>query len=641
MASRQINITLGTAGHIDHGKTALVRLLTGCETDKLKEEIERGMSIELGFAPCLVAGMEVGIVDVPGHEHFIKTMVAGAMGMDGVLLVVAADDGIMPQTLEHLDILTLLGIRHGFVALTKIDRVGPERVAEVAAAIEVLVHGTFLEGTPICPLSNITGDGFDPFLKALQELVRSIPPKRADGIFRLPVEKTFSIKGHGTVITGIPVAGSAHVGDEIVLLPQDLAGRVSGIQVYGQQAEALLAGQCAAINIRHWEAKAISRGSTLTAPGFFAPADWYVCDLRLLPHEAFTLKNAAKVKFHTGTSEVLGSAYLVQGDVATAGQQCLIQMRLDQPLVAGPGDRFILRSASPPMTIGGGTIIEAVPRRLKRQDPLVQADLVERAAAVRSEETFAEYALKTAPAVGAVESELAHRVKTPLARMRELLARMTADGRAVLIAPGLYAHRATIEATEKRILAILAEFHQQSPESPGPLPEELLEASGLAREILQPLVARLKAAGRVVATAGRLALPEHKMNVRDEDREAMDSLDAIFRARPFDPPSPAEAVAAAGLAEAQATKALRLLVEQQRLVQVAPDMLFHREAVDRAKELLTAFIKKEGNLESVKFKYILNTTRKFAIPLLDYFDRVGVTRAVGHTRYLKAVRKES
>ncbi len=230
----QVNITLGTAGHIDHGKTALVKCLTGCETDRLKEEKERGMSIDLGFAPCKIADKQVGIVDVPGHENFIKTMVAGASGMDAVILVVAADDGVMPQTREHLDILTLLGVRHGIVALTKIDRVGAECRQGVAAKVAAFLRGTFLEGAPILPLSNVTGEGFDPFLEALWALVRSIEPRRIDGVFRLPLDRAFSVQGYGTVVAGIPVAGSAHVGDEVVLLPHGLTGRIRRIEVYGR-----------------------------------------------------------------------------------------------------------------------------------------------------------------------------------------------------------------------------------------------------------------------------------------------------------------------------------------------------------------------------------------------------------------------
>jgi selenocysteine-specific elongation factor len=626
MPAQQINITLGTAGHIDHGKTALVKLLTGCDTDTLKEEKERGMSIELGFAPCVIANLEVGIVDVPGHEHFIKTMVAGATGMDGVILVVAADDGIMPQTREHLDILTLLGLEHGIIALTKIDRVPPERLAAVQEDLRQLLRGTFLEAAPVLPISNITGEGLDGFVKALQALVRSIRPKTAEGVFRLPVEKVFSIKGHGTVVTGIPLAGAAKLGDEIVLLPQGLPGRITGLQVYGREADTVLAGQCAAVNVRHWDAKAVHRGNTITVPGFFAPAEWYACRLRLLAREKFSLKHAAEVKFHTGTSEVLGTVYLMQGDRASAGEECLVQLRLDEPLIAGPGDRFILRTASPP--------------RLKRNQPEVHQDLAARAQAVLSAKGFVEYCLRTAESVAATEAEVAYRSKTPPARLREILKELVGAGRAALLAPGLYVHTETARQAEERLAGLLGDFHKQSPQSPGMEFDALVAASGMAKNVLESLLARLKAAGKTAERSGRFALATHRETFADKDREAMERVEALFRERLFSPPGTAEVAAAARISDAEAARIVRLLLEHQRLVQVAPDILFHAEAVERARAIVVDFIRKEGQMESVKMKYLLDTTRKFAIPMLDHLDRIGVTRAMGHTRYLRAQWKE-
>jgi selenocysteine-specific elongation factor len=638
MASQQVNITLGTAGHIDHGKTALVKLLTGCETDRLKEEKERGMSIELGFAPCLIADLEVGIVDVPGHEHFIKTMVAGATGMDGVLLVVAADDGIMPQTLEHLDILTLLGIRHGFVALTKVDRVGPERVEEMRQNLETLLRGTFLEGAPIAPISNITGEGFDGFIKALQTLVRSIRPKSAAGVFRLPVERAFSAKGYGTVIAGIPVAGQVRLGDEVVLLPEETKGKISGLQAYGRNTEAAMAGQCAAVNIRHWAAQEIPRGSVLTLPGYFDPAQWFVCKLRLLAHETCFLKNAARITFHTGTSEVPATAYLMEGDRATRGAECLVQVRLERPIVAGPTDRFILRTQSPPVTIGGGMVVEAIPGRLKRNRPEILADLEERWQAVQDETAFVAYCLKHSPTVAVAESDVARRTKIMPKRLQEIFRDLVAKGQAISLGSGLAACRERVDEAEKALLAALAAFHKSSPESPGIDGESLVAAAAVEKEVAAGLLARMKAGGKIVEKSGRLALAAHRPAVADEDRAAMDKLEKLFRERPFSPPSPAEAAAEARLPAARAAKALRVLTETRRLVQVAPEMYFHQEAIDRARQILTDFIHKEGQLESVKFKYLLDTSRKFAIPLLDYFDNIGVTRPSGHTRFLRPQR---
>ncbi len=344
MPGSQINITLGTAGHIDHGKTALVKLLTGCDTDRLKAEKERGISIDLGFAPCTVGDLEIGIVDVPGHENFIKTMVAGACGMDAVMLVVAADDGVMPQTREHMEILTLLGVRHGFVALTKIDRVEAEHREMVREETRGFLQDTFLADAPICPISSITGEGFDEFYATLTHLLDSVQPKPLDGIFRLPVDRAFSARGYGSVVAGVPVSGSIGIDEELVLLPEGSLSTIRQIEVYGRASEIVKAGQCAAINVRHWDAKRIRRGHVVTLPGYFTPQQWFVGRLRLLPHERVSLKNAAQLKFHTGSSEVTATVYLLEDNRLEAGQQCLAQFYTGTPLVAGPGDHFIIRS---------------------------------------------------------------------------------------------------------------------------------------------------------------------------------------------------------------------------------------------------------------------------------------------------------
>ena len=407
-----LNITLGTAGHIDHGKTALIKALTGCETDRLKEEKERGMSIDLGYAPCTIADLEVGIVDVPGHENFIKTMVAGASGIDGVILVVAADDGVMPQTREHLDIIALLGVRHGLVALTKIDRVDAGRRREVAAQLTAYLQGTFLEGKPILPVSNITGEGFDAFLESLGEMVRSIPPKRIDGVFRMPLDRAFSAKGFGTIAAGIPSVGSAAEGDEVVLLPQGTKSRIRRIEVYGQPSKLVQAGQCAAVNLGHCEAGAIGRGDVLTVPGYFSPEELFLCRLRLLPDKLLRLKNAAEVKFHTGTSEVSATVYLLEQGEMQGGEESFVQFRLKRPVVAAPGDTFIVRTSSPARTIGGGTIIEAIERRLKRNRPEVLEDVRLRAEAVGDDARFVEYAVRAAGVQAVAESEIARRTKS-------------------------------------------------------------------------------------------------------------------------------------------------------------------------------------------------------------------------------------
>jgi selenocysteine-specific elongation factor len=630
-----LNVTLGTAGHVDHGKTALVQSLTGCNTDRLKEEKERGMSIDLGYAPCRIRDLQVGIVDVPGHESFIKTMVAGACGMDGVILVVAADDGIMPQTREHLDILTLLGLRHGLVALTKVDRVDDARRQEVIADLCGYLQGTFLEGAPILPFSNITYEGFHSLVVALENLVRSITPRRADGVFRMPLDRAFSAKGFGTVVAGIPVAGAASLGGETVLLPQNFTSRIKRIEVYGEASDTLLSGQCAAVNLGHCDAKEVRRGDVLTLPGYFTPQEFFVCQLRILPLEKIALKNGDEVKFHTGTSEVNATLYLLQSGELRGNSTHFVQLRMKRPIVAGAGDPFILRSFSPVRTIGGGTILEAIERRLKRNRPGIAEDLAAQAAAVGDDMRFVEYAVRTAPAVAVAKADLARRTKTLYPRLEEILSSLVQEQKVLALAAELYLHSTTAAEAGSRLLDQLAEYHHRVPESPGMTWEQLGEACRWPKPVLEGIVRLLKADGRLVEHNQRLARAEHRPTFQDRDAAHLEAIEACFRQQEFAPPSAAELAGKTGISPAAIGKLLGILQEHQRLVAVGDGMLFHREAVERARRLLVEHIQKEGRLESVQFKYLLNTSRKFALPLLDYFDRTGLLRRVGNTRYLK------
>ena len=637
MGTAQKNITLGTAGHIDHGKTALIKCLTGCDTDHLKEEKERGMSIDLGFAPCTVSGLEVGIVDVPGHENFIKTMVAGATGIDGVIFVIAADDGVMPQTREHLDILTLLGVKYGIVALTKVDTVEPARIKKVTAEIRDFLTGTFLHDAPILPVSSITGDGFDTFYEALKTLVDTIEPKKTDGVFRLPVERTFSVKGYGTVVTGIPVAGSVKTGEEVVLFPHGTKGRIKAIQVYKKISDTAMVGQCAALNVPQWDYKDIERGCTVTLGDYFSPRQWFLCRLRILPDVKSPLKNSANIKFHTGTSDAVATVFLLQGSSVTAGQECLVQIRLNRPqqIVAAPRDRFILRSLSPVQTIGGGMIIEALANKLKRKDERVFQDVQDRAKAVMSERDFVEYCIKTAEDFAASESELSIRAKMMLGPLKEVLAGLIEEGKVLNLSPKLFIHRNTCRDVQQKLIDIVSEFHRNKSESPGISSEQLLEVSRLRKDVFDGLVELLVSQGKFVERKHRLALPEHKEAFSDDEQKLLSSIESLFKIRPFNPPGLDEIARDISANQENIQRALKILIEQELLIRVDKDLLFHCEAVEKARELLTEYITKEGGLESVKFKYLLDTTRKFAIPLLDYFDRIGVTKRVGYTRLLR------
>jgi selenocysteine-specific elongation factor len=676
---QQHNVTLGTAGHIDHGKTALVKLLTGCETDRLKIEKERGMSIELGFAPCVISDIEVGIVDVPGHENFVKTMVAGATGIDGCILVVAADDGVMPQTREHLDILTLLGVEHGIVAMTKVDAVPPDRAQTATQEIRGFLAGTFLQDAPILPISNITGQGFEEFYEALKTLVAAITPKTTGGIFRLPVERAFSAKGYGTIVAGIPACGSVEVGDELVLLPQGTKGRLRSVQVYGRDSSRALAGQCAALNIPQWDPKAVERGNVITVSDYFAPHQWYLCELKLLDQEKGDLKNAAQVKFHTGTSETPASVYLFQESSLKPGRQCLIQVFLDHPVVAGPRDHFILRSLSPTRTLGGGIIVEAIERRLKRTHPDVLKEIAERAKAVVKPKDFVEYCAKTADAFAADERQISLRSKMPAKELAPLLAQLAQEGRLLplssmgvppmdsgitgkmpVLRSKAYIHVETAERVKQHLLDVVRGFHSKRPESPGISREQLLTESSrvgwasahggdiskagsephglksiLRKDMFEALVERMLSDGKLVDRKGFLALPEHREQFNNAEQQLLQNVESLFRSHLFDPPGPQEIADQMRVPPPQVQRVLRILTEQRQLVRVDQDLLFHVEAIAAARERLVSHIQQNGGLESVKFKYLLDTSRKYAIPLLDYFDKIGVTRRVGYTRHLK------
>jgi len=629
----QINITIGTAGHVDHGKTALIKNLSGCETDRLKEEKERGMSIELGFAPCKIDDTQIGIVDVPGHENFIKTMVAGAHGMDAVILVVAADDGVMPQTREHLDILTILGVQHGIVALTKIDRVSPEHLPDVIAKVSAFLRGTFLEDAPILPVSNVTGEGFDQFLEAVLTLVRTITPKRTDGVFRTPVERVFSIQGYGTVMSGIPVSGTARVGDEVVLLPHNFTGSIRRIEVYGQNSETVMAGQCAAINVGHWDHRAISRGNTLTIPGYFSSAEWFVCSLKLLSHDKLRLKSGTEVKFHTGTTEAVALFYPLRGGQMENGDEGLVQVRTKTPVVAGPGDHFLLRMPSPARTVGGGQIVEAVDRRLKGNRPNVVEDLQARAEAVHDERSFVEYCVRRSKAPTIGESALALRTKIPVGRLQEILRELVNQQTIFVLDARLYLHRDTATEIGGKIMELVNDFHRRSPESPGLSWKQLRQSMSFEKTILDAVVDRLKEEGRLVERYQRLAAPSHSSTFQGEDSKLLEEIETLYRKKPFRPPSAEDVSQQTNIPRQKVEKLLGILREHERLIRVDERLLFHSEAVARAQEILIAHFRKEGRLESVQFKYLLDTTRKFALPMLDYLDRIGITRRVGNTRY--------
>jgi len=423
----------------------------------------------------------------------------------------------------------------------------------------------------------------------------------------------------------------------VVLFPHETKGRVKAVQVYKRNSDTAMVGQCAAINVPQWDYKNIERGCTVTLGGYFTPEQWYLCNLETLTDMKAPLKTGANIKFHTGTSEVLATVYLLEANRAAAGQTHLVQIRLDRPqqIVAAPGDRFILRSLSPVQTIGGGMIVEAIKGKLKRNQAHVVRDAHDRAAAVLTEKDFVEYCVKAAEAHAATEGELSIRAKMLPGPLKGILAELVAEGIVIGLDSKLYAHRDTVDNLQQRILGIVGDFHGAKPESPGLSAEQLCEASGLRKDVFDGIVKLLISRGRLVERKNRLALPEHRETFSDAEQQLLAKVESLFKTQPFKPPKLDEVVKSVAATPEDVRKTLKILIEQEQLIRVDKDLLFHREAVERARELLTDYINNEGGLESVKFKYLLDTTRKFAIPLLDYFDRIGVTRRVGYTRLLR------
>ena len=360
------NIVIGTAGHIDHGKSTMVQRLTGIDPDRLPEEKSRGLTIDLGFAPLTLRnGMRVGIVDVPGHERLIKNMVAGATGIDLVLLVIAADDGVMPQTREHLTIMQILGLRHGMVVINKVDAVEPDFVELVEDEVRETLKGTFLEDSAVVKVSSITGDGFEELEEHLNTLVEKVRPRQVEGVFRMPVQRVFSPRGFGTVVTGIPVSGTAALGDTLEIVPLGEKGRVRGIQAYKEQAETARAGHSAAINLSDIDYRKVHRGMVLTQPGYFTGAKMFEARLHYLPGNHRVLKHQTTIRLNVRTAELIGRVYLLERKILEPGEESYVQFRFEEPVVAAPGDRFVLRLHSPMETIGGGEIIDSSKYRLK------------------------------------------------------------------------------------------------------------------------------------------------------------------------------------------------------------------------------------------------------------------------------------
>ncbi|MCZ6691986.1 MAG: selenocysteine-specific translation elongation factor [Planctomycetota bacterium] len=633
------NIVIGTAGHIDHGKSALVRHLTGIDPDRLKEEQERGMTIDLGFAPLMLGdGRRVGIVDVPGHERFIKNMVAGVTGIDAVILVVAADDGVMPQTREHMDIMGLLGVTRGVVAITKSDIVDEELRELVIDDVRRYLEGTFLESSPVICTSTVTGGGFEEFQEALQLMLDDVPHRSVDGIFRMPIQRVFSAKGHGTVVTGIPISGRARVGDLLEIQPGEMGGRVRGIQAYHLPSESARAGHSSALNLSDVNYREVQRGQVVVAPDTFRPGSLIEARLQCLTSIRRPLKHLSLVRFHVGTAEEIGRVAILDKGSLAAGESGYVQIRLDNPIVVAPGDRFVIRLHSPMITIGGGEILGSSRWRLKSGKEYVLERLREKEKSVGEASMTLANLVKDAGSHGIARDELKRSSLLQAAEFASVSKAMMDDGEILeLSKPVRYIHREGIERIQERILSVLREFHEEEPLRLGMPRGHLEKKTGVERQPVEMALAKLIESDRV-ATEGRegIRIKEYAVRLAPEQQKIVEKILEIYRETGFATPRPEGLSEKVGEPVEELLPLLRYLVESEDLVDLGGGVILASESIKEASRIALETIQLEGELTVVRFKGLLETTRKYIVPLLEHLDDLGVTVRDGNRRFAAA-----
>jgi selenocysteine-specific elongation factor len=629
------HIVVGTAGHIDHGKSTLVQALTGIDPDRLKEEKARGITIELGFAHATIAGdsdITVAFVDVPGHERFVRTMLAGVGGIDCVLLIVAADESVMPQTREHFDICRLLRVDHGIVVLTKADVVDEETLELVRLEVRDLVRGSFLEHAPVVPVSARTGWGLQTLRHAIADVARQSVARRPDGAARLPIDRVFTMQGFGTVVTGTLVSGRIGVDDELELVPGGVRVRVRGLHVHGKKRDEAVSGERTAINLGGIEVQTISRGQSLIVPDSLTVTRRLDVSLELLP-SAKPLKHGARVRFHQGTSEVLGRISL-SGDAGDLkpGHHSTGRIRLESHAAVTRGDRFILRAYSPPLTIGGGAILDPDPPRVGVR---TTAGRQRFAALTADRETAASQMVADAGAIGLpIAALLARAGETPAGSVA-LAAALEATGGTRRVADRLVAAH-VVDALSSQLIRLVTDFHQAQPLADGIPREEAREKvfahahAAVFEQVLQDLADRQQVNGRE-----RLALASHRLELPPEEARARDAIDQAYKRAGLKPPDLVTVAAEAGASPQLAEKMTTLLLRQKRLLRV-DTLLFHAEVLQGLKAeiqaLKSAAAGGRATVDVAMFKDRFGVTRKFAIPLLEWLDRERVTRRVGETR---------
>jgi selenocysteine-specific elongation factor len=634
-----MHIILGTAGHVDHGKTSLVKCLTGIDTDRLKEEKERGITIELGFASLQLSGkMSIGIVDVPGHEKFIKNMVAGAGGIDLVAMVIAADEGVMPQTREHLDICTLLGIRTGLVALTKTDMVDETWLDLVRDDIQEFLKGTFLESAPIVPVSATTGNGLPEFITALEGLISKIHKQDDSGLFRLPIDRIFTMRGFGTVVTGTLISGKVSTGDTINILPDRITAKVRGIQVHNQPAEYAEAGQRTAINLQGIDRSSFARGSVLVHSEIFSPTIRIDVHYRHLPSAPKKLKNRDLIRFHSGTMEIIARIILLDQDEILPGESAFAQIVLESPGVNMTADRFVVRSYSPVRTIGGGVILDPLPRKHKRASDKIHNEMntllngtdMERVSVIMDRGDYR----------GVNFNELMIRTGLGAGKLHSYLDQILSKRKAILFDKNERRVVSSVlhEDLQDSIISAIKSFQKRFPLKAGISKEELRTAqnNGLDIRLFQLAIRDLEKDGKIVIEKDLVRTTDHVINLQGELEDLRNRIEKIYSDAKLTPPILKELLESLGGGKLSAKDVLKIMLKDGVLIKVTEELYFHRDALNRLRENYRELLLKEGKSTPTSFKELTGLSRKFIIPLIEYFDAVKFTIRVGDHRILRS-----
>jgi len=635
------SLIVGTAGHIDHGKSALVRALTGIDPDRLPEEKRRGITIDLGFADLELDDLRIGFVDVPGHERFIKNMLAGAHGIDLLALVIAADEGVMPQTREHFDICRLLGVSNGLVVITKRDLVDEEMLVLVEDEARELIAGSFLANAPVVAMSSRTGAGVEDLKSQLTELARHVPPRSGDFVTRLPIDRAFSMKGFGAVVTGTLISGKISEGDELELMPAGAKVRVRGLQVHSKPVREAHAGQRTAVNLAGIDTAQIERGMVLAAAGRLRSTQIVDVWIDVLAGASRAVRSRSRVRFHIGAAEVLGRLRVLESaQQIAAGDGGLAQIRLEAPVVAVHGDRFILRSYSPAETIAGGVIIDPFATKHRGRE-LENTLRISRALMADERAVKFEAFVRASGDRGLRLSDLA----AATGWTNDVLAQVAAQAQArksAIEVGGVYLARESLDRLSGAVVAELERYHKREPLARGMLRETLREKvfTHAVAELFNGVLARLEAEGKVVSEKDIVRSSKHSVGLSEQDVALSRGIEEIYLASGVEAPSLDDVMTKANVPaaqRAQARKLLQLLLDDRKLIRIQGDMFMHTNVIEDLKTKLQLYASQhepDRLIDVPTFKDLAGVSRKYAIPLLEHFDREQLTRRAGDKRLI-------